>query len=174
MKHWDDDERVEYDEACSEAWHVSDRQSDRNDRMVEIITDAVQAQRQWAVDIRDDALRSGLAAKLKQWKRKQAKGEVTVAYNGEVLNTARLVGTKHRDDSGDTYHEQTLFDTMPWDELKEKRREDLRQRQVYDIRINTWDRLLALEELAPGASTPAEAVAQLGTTIESYLGEEVA
>jgi len=169
MRHWNDVDRDEYNKACQEAWEFSDRQPERIDRMVEVIRDAVQAQRRWACDIHQDALRNGLGGKLNTWSKNRNK--VAVAYNGQVLSKPRTIGTQKRSDDGETYVTPTLFDYMPWDELIAKRYEYVRQRMAYDADISLMDRLLALRDMAEDAKTPAEAVVQLGITIEEYLGE---
>lgn len=166
-KAWDREAREEFDAARREAWQYSDRQSERNDRYIEILRDGVQAQRRWAKEALAEAQRTGGAAQLKTWHRQQR--TVAVAFDGEVITKSRTVGVRRRDEDGESYDTQTLFDFTTWEELDQKRAEILRVVRAYNSTVAMIDRLLALHDVIPAATNPAEAAKAMGTSLDEWL-----
>lgn len=166
---WDEDDRAEYDAACREAWESGDSTRQRINSFLSMLHDAIQAHRPWAHEVEREALRRGAGSLLNRWNK--AKNQIPVAYDGRVLSKPRSIGTRRTDESGDSYSTQTLFDFMDWSELAEKKREYLIQVKAYTANVAVIDRLLALHELVPTASNPADACKQLNTTVETWLAE---
>lgn len=164
---WDQQARHEYEAARREAWESSDRQGERTDRFAEIIADAVQARRRWAMEVQAEAERVGYAANLKGWRKAQR--TVAVSYKGEVITKPRTAGVRRSNDEGEQYATQTLFDLFTWDELAAKRKDYLQQVKTYSANVALIDRLLALRELAPSATNPGEAADALGTSLDEWL-----
>lgn len=173
MRGWTKDKKAELDAAFSEAWAKGGNSKQRADALLDIVADATQAHRQWAREVERQALRSGLASLLKRWKK--ARDTVQVSVDGRVLNKPATVGTVVKDDEGEVWHQQVLMHDMTRDELKDKRREYLRQIRAYTDNVEVVDRLLALLDAAEGADTPRDAAAELGTTVEAWLsGQDAA
>lgn len=164
---WDREAREEWETARREAWQSSDRQSERNDRYLEILHDGVQAHRRWAREALAEAERTGAAAQLKTWHKQQR--TVALSYDGEVITKSRTVGVKRTDEDGESYDTQTLFDFTTWEELDRKRADILRVVRAYNSTVAMIDRLLALHDVVPGANNPAEAAAEMGTSLDEWL-----
>lgn len=171
---WSDDDRAEYDTLCDEAWRYGATTSERTDRYLQLLYGAEQAQRFYAQDCLHDAVRIGGASQLKSWRVQQKKGRIPVSYEGKVLSTRRVIGSVIVDDEGNPLHTQRIFDYLTWEQLEAKAQEYAANIRAYKLNLYTVMRLIELRDLAPGAGTPAEAVEQLGTTIEEFLGGDVA
>lgn len=76
----------------------------------------------------------------------------------------------HRFWARETEREAALYDTATFDELRDKRREALRQVRTYSDTVALLDRLLALAELYPDASSVATALIEHGMSLDEYLG----
>lgn len=168
---WSPEERAEWDDLLEQVTQETESTGDAVDMLKGLVRDAVQAQRFWANDIEDAALRTGLRSLINAYKKRH---RVFVSYRGELLNKARAIGVKHVAEDGSTWHAQPLIDVMTWDQIREKRRAYLAQLRAYTSNVAEMDQLLALQEMCPGAVTPQEACEQLGTTVDEYLGREVA
>lgn len=169
---WSAEERVEYDVLCNEAWYCSRFTGPRTERYVELLRDAEQAWRYFAMDCLDNAVYRGAAAQLKAWRCRQRKGRIAVSYEGKVLATRRVIGSVIIDDDGTPMHTQGLFDYLTWEQLEVKAQEYVGNIRAFKLNLYAVLRLLELRDLAPGAHTPAEAAQRLGTTIEQFLGGE--
>jgi hypothetical protein len=169
---WSPEEKDEYEALCREAWDSSDSTKDRTEEFLKLLQDAAQARRIFARDILREIEMAGAAALLKRWNKQTSR--VAVAYDGRILSKPRTVGTTRADELGKRYAVQTLFDLMTFDEIERKVREYQKQVSSYKENIHLAETLLALRRKAPGAQTPAEACARLGTTVEAYLAEEAA
>jgi hypothetical protein len=164
---WSTDERAEYDELCREAWESAVSTRDRTEEFLRLLHDADQAHRLFARDVLRDAEQRGAASIIKAWfKRSQ---RIAVSYQGEVLTKTRVVGAQAIGDDGQAYVVQTLFDLLTFDQIAAKLEWYRRQRQAYTANIHVCERLLLLQKLAPGASTPAEACELVGTTVDAFL-----
>lgn len=163
---WSPEERAEWEDLLEQVTQEAESTGDAVDMLKQLVRDAVQAQRFWANDVEDAALRTGLRSLVNAYKKRQ---RVLVSYQGELLNKARAIGVKHVAEDGSTWHAQPLIDVMTWDQLREKRREYLTQIRAYTSNVAEMDQLLALQEICPGAATPQEACEQLGTTVDEYL-----
>lgn len=170
--HWSDQDRQELEALRKAAWDHSTKQAERNEKYVELLLDAVQAHRKWAREVLDTLCLSGGGSDLKNWRKRTA--QVMVAHDGRLLSKPRVIGIRRTDAGGHAYSEQTLFDLFTWDEIDTKRKAYLKQIGAYDTNIALLDRLAQLRELAPGASTPAEACRRIGTTLDEWLGAEAA
>lgn len=169
---WSPEEKDEYEALCREAWESSESTKARTDEFLRLLHDAEQARRLFAIDTLRDIEAIGAASLLKRWNK--SSNRVAVAYDGRVLSKPRTVGTTRADDSGNRYAVQALFDYMSFDEIEAKVSEYLRQVSAYRENIYLGTRLLELRDQAPGALTPAEACARLGTTVEAYLAADAA
>ncbi len=167
---WSPEERAEYQALCEEAWAASDRQAQRINAYLAALHDAEQAQRFYAREVLAEAERRGAEALLKGWQKDRQR--IAVAHDGRVLNRSRVVGTTRRDESGQTFATQTLFDLLTWDEIEAKVTEFSRQVRAYRDNIILAMRLLGLRDLAPESHTPDEAARSLGITVEDFLMDE--
>lgn len=167
---WSQQDRDEYSQACAEAWASADSTGDRGRRLNELVADAVQAHRPWAVDLLRQFCERGAQAELKSW-RKTTFPLTAVSHDGRVLSKTRVVGVERQDDDGARYVTQALFDLMSFAEIEQKIRDYQSQVRAYGDNIDVARRLLKLRDLVPEAETPAEAVSRLGTTVDAWLME---
>lgn len=170
---WPPEDRDEYEVACTEAWDGAEGTRDRGDRFLQIVRDAAQAHRTWAVDLLAQFLENGAQAELKHW-RKATRKVVAVAQDGRILSRPRVVGVVRRDEEGKPFHQQEAFDFMTFDEIEDKAKEFLRQVTAYQDNIFVATLLLELRDLAPGTCTPDEAARHLGTTVDAWLDQRTA
>lgn len=168
---WPQDDRDEYEVACSEAWDAGESTRERGDHFLRLVLDADQAGRVWAADLLRQFHEQGAQRELKSWG-KANEPVVALAYDGRILSTTRLIGVRRRAEDGSSVSAQTLFDLLTWEEIETKIGEYLRQVSAYRDLIAIGTRLLELRDLAPGASTPAEAADKLGTTVDAWLMHE--
>ena len=168
-KGWSEEERAEYEALMTRVLAATESMAERVDLMDRLLADAVQAQRFWASEVERESRRAGYASRIKRHEKERQ--TVLVAHNGALLTKPRVIGTTRRVD-GRAVAVQTLFDAMTWDELEAKRSDYLVQMRAYDTNIATIDRLLALRDLAPDSATPEEAAAEIGTDIDTWLGQE--
>lgn len=173
MKHasWSPDDNAEFDALMQAVVSEATSTGDRVEAMAEKIADARQAHRFWAGDIDREALRTGYASQIKSWLKRN---RVLFAYHGAVLSKPRVIGRRSRSGEGSASFEQALIEAFTFDELRTKRHEYIDQIRAYTENIALIDRLLALADLVPGATSPVEACEQLGITVESWLNEAVA
>lgn len=170
---WSEEDRDEYEGLITEALREQ-ATADRRDVFLAGLTDAVQAHRIWALDV-DATIRNDGADKILKSEQGLRQPRVPVAHNGQILGKApREFGRKLRDEDGLVVHARTLFDFLTFEELREKRLEFQGTERAARIDRYTVEKLLTLEDLAPGAATPAEACEQLGTTVEAFLADESA
>lgn len=165
---WSPAEREEYDSIVREVIETVDSTEARIDLYEQAVADAVQARRFWASDVDRDARRTGYREQIKSWLKRN---RVIVNIGAREVSKPRVIGVKRTDDEGQQYDAQALLDVMTFDELRAKRREWLRQVHAYNDNVALADRLLALQELAPTATTPQDACRLLGTSLDEYLGQ---
>lgn len=170
---WPEDERGEYEVACNDAWDSAKSTRERGERFRELVDDGVQAHRLWANDLLQEFLQRGAEAELKSW-RNRTRRVVAVAHDGRILDLPRVIGVKVPSEDGAAYHQQELYDFLPFEQLEEKAKEYLSQARAYQDRLYVLTLLLELRDLAPGASTPQEAAERLGTTVDAWLDERTA
>ena len=169
---WTPEEREEYDSICTESWGVSASTRGRVAAFLERIHDARQAHRFFAGEVDAEMRRVGAARLLNRWHK--ANAQVTVSFDGRVLNKPRVIGTVRSDAEGRSFATQALFDFMTWGEIEEKIQEYAKQVNAYRANIALCLRLLDLHDAVPAAATPAQAAEALGTSVEAWLGEQAA
>jgi len=168
-KGWSEEERAEYEVLMARVLAESEAMVERVDLMDQLVQDAVQAHRFWASEVEQESRRAGYAARIKRYEKERH--TALVSYQGTLLTKPRVIGTTRRVE-GRAVAVQTLFDAMTWDELAAKRADYLVQIRAYDANVATIDRLLALRDLAPDAMTPEQAATAIGTTVDTWLGQE--
>lgn len=170
---WSQEDRDEYNAACAEAWASGDSTGSRGRRLHEVIADAVQAHRPWALDLLRQFCERGAQAELKAW-RKATFPMTAVSHDGRLISKTRVVGVERHHDDGGRYVTQALFDLMTFAEIEQKVRDYQSQVRAYGDNIDVARRLLKLRDLAPDAATPADAAASLNTTVDAWLMDEIA
>lgn len=169
---WSPDERAEYEVLLHEVVTATSDTTQRLDLYTQLINDAIQAQRSWAVDVQRANARQGATAEIKRY---QDRTRAMVSHDGRVLNLPAIQGTKVRTVDGDECHQRALIELWTWEQIIEKRTEMVRARHVYADKIAHYDRLLALREMCSVSTSPADAAGRLGIVLEEFLaGEGVA
>ena len=164
--HWSPKDRAEYDDLLRQVITDEERTSERTALMLRLVEDAVQAQRPWARDVQVEALAIGHAAQFKSFLKRD---RALVNYRGELVAKPRVIGVSRKGDDGSTYVVQEMFSALPFQELREKRREYLGNIHSYSGLVALADRLLALEEMSPESETPEDACRALGIDLDDYL-----
>jgi hypothetical protein len=168
---WPEGEWDEFEELCRNAERLGESTGHRARLFGDMIEGAVQAHRIFARDIEREALRRGFLSIFRQWQKSHG-GPVVVSHDGRILTKSRVIGVRRSGPDGTEHHQQLLFDYCTWDELGTKRKEYIAAMRGYGDDIAVIDRLLALRELAPESTTPAEAAKELGTTVDAWLAED--
>lgn len=176
-KHLSPEEREEYDALLYEAGYdeSGDRRpsSEIGDRMHKLLGDAVQAGRIWAGYVVDDDACAGHLTRFKRWDKGRTLMEVN--HQSVIVKRAAVMGVRRRDaETGVIYHQQVIYPEMTWDELVGVM-ESAQVRIASDrITVGTCTKLLVLKMRCPESVGPADACAQLGIDMQSYLVSEEA
>jgi hypothetical protein len=164
---WSDVDNDEFDEAMREVIASSKRTPDRIAAFISIWRDAIQAQRRWAMDLEADILRRGSNAVVTWFVQQQ---KVMFSHDGEQLTKNAVVGIRRTTETGEKWIEQALIEVSSWDAIEAKRQEYLKQERAYSTNAAMCDKVLALQDLAPGSANPREACEAMGTSFDEYLG----
>lgn len=163
---WSPEDRSEYDAMVAQVVQTESTTEARVNLYEKLTADARQAHRFWAGEIDRDARRTGYREQIKRWMKKN---RVLVSFDGRMVSKPRVIGI--RQSVGDeSYDVQALLEALTFDQIEAKRREYLRQVNVYTDNVALMDRLLALRDMAPDTATPQEACAVLGLAFDEYLG----
>jgi hypothetical protein len=163
---WSPQDRAEYDAMVASVVQTERTTEARVNLYEKLTADARQAHRFWAGEIDRDARRTGYREQIKRWMKRN---RVLVSFDGRMVSKPRVVGIR-QSQGEESYDVQALLDALTFDEIEAKRREYLRQVNVYTDNVALMDRLLALRDMAPTATTPAEACALLDLDFDEYLG----
>lgn len=165
---WSDDDRTEFDMLVDKALAIPSV-AVRRSVFLDGLETALEARKLWARDVFTDYQTWGTDRLLKAEQEKR-RPRVPVSYRGRVIGKMpRTTGVRRRDGNGFLEHQRALIEYQTWDELRARRSEYAAQVRALEVDIAGIDRLLELEDLVPGASTPAEACEIRGTTVEEWL-----
>jgi hypothetical protein len=163
---WSDVAKDEYESLLADICNETNDTSERLDLFEDKLTDAVQAHRQWALDVARACRRAGLAKEITRF---EDRNRALVSFDGQLLSVPRTQSRKVMV-AGEVTYQRELITVWTWDEIAEKRAEVIKAVRAYTVKVQQYDRLLALRVLAPEAGSPAEAAEQLGLDIDEYLG----
>lgn len=166
MKHWDDDDRAEYELALEEAWATGGNDAERTTRFIQIVEDAKCSGRRWAADVIASSLRDGMWTRLKRFHRDQNRRQVT--FGGTKSSVSALAGVRKQTTSGVEFVQMDLWG-MTRTELAQKVQET--EDIAYAARRNRWvfARLIELCDQVPEAETAGAAADSLGIDRNHYL-----
>lgn len=168
---WSPDDNDDYEIACCYAWESSEDSGERGRAFLQFVRDAAAKEQVWALDLLQRWGEAGARASLNDWQK--ANTPVTaVTSDGRILSKTRTIGIRRRNDGGEQYHTQTLFDLLTWEELEVKVAEYTAQIGSYRDDIAVVRRLLELRTRAPGTANPQQAADALGITVEDWLMRE--
>lgn len=163
---WSPQERDEYEELLAEVCNATTDTRERLDLFEEKLNDAQQAQRGWAYSVSQQCRRFGLGKEISRF---QDRNRALVSFDGRLLSMPR-VQSRRVEVNGELTYQRELIVLWTWDELRSKRAEAIRSSETYTAKVGHYDRLLALQDKAPGAATPAEAAEELAIDLDEYLG----
>lgn len=163
---WSDADKDEYEDLLAEICNATNDTRERLDLFEDKLTDAVQAHRQWALDVARQSRRAGLAKEITRF---EDRNRALVSFDGQLLSVPRTQSRKVVV-AGEVTYQRELITVWTWSQLAEKRDEVIKARRAYTAKVQQYDRLLALRILAPGSGSPAEAAEALGLDIDEYLG----
>lgn len=166
---FDPDERVELDALITEAFGNGGTTAEKGARFERLLFDAEQAQRMWASRVLDECRRQGLIAYGRR--EFQRLNTVPVSYNGKVLSMPLAMSRRQRTETGEVVQELRLIEFWTWDEVIAKARDIGKVIEGYSATLEGLMRLLALRELFPESTGPAQACLLAGTTIEVIVSE---
>lgn len=167
---WSTQARDEYEDLLAEICNRTSDTSERLDLFEDALTDAVQAQRQWALDVSRASRRAGLGKEITRF---EDRNRALVSFDGQVLSVPRTQSRKVKV-AGEVTYQRELLVVWTWDEIVEKRDEVIKAARSYTVKVQHYDRLLALRILAPAAKSPIEAADLLGLDLDEYLGAAAA
>jgi hypothetical protein len=167
---WSAQEKDEYEDLLADICNASNDTSERLDLFEDRLTDAVQAHRQWALDVARACRRAGLGKEISRF---EDRNRALVSFDGEVLSVPRTQSRKVKV-AGEVTYQRELIVVWTWDEISEKRAEVIKAARAYTVKVQQYDRLLALRILAPAAGSPVEAADALGLDLDEYLGKSEA
>lgn len=142
----------------------------RNHLLGELLNDAIQAQRGWALDLQRESIQRGLGSMLRSYTQSRV-SPLPVNLDGHLYEKSAVAGIERTGDDGETWVQQALLARSTFREIAAKRARDLKGERAYSIRVALDDKLLALEQLAPGTKTPEEACESLGVSLHDYLAD---
>jgi hypothetical protein len=167
---WSAEAKDEYEDLLADICNTTNDTSERLDLFEEQLIDAVQAHRQWALDVSRACRRAGLGKEISRF---EDRNRVLVSHDGQLLSVPRTQSRKVKV-AGEVTYQRELIVVWTWVELAEKRAEVIKATRAYTAKVQQYDRLLALRDMAPEAGSPAEAAEQLGLDLDEYLGGEEA
>ncbi len=165
---WSPKERQQYEALLAEVVAHSKDTAKRMDLFEKRIAEARKANKTWARDCERAAMREYAASEIKLY---QDRIRAMVAHDGRILNVPKVQDRRVRDTSGGVVHQRELIELFTWDQILAKRLTDLRSQRHFSDRVAAWDKLLALRDLCPDASTPAEAARLLCISLDDYLAD---
>jgi hypothetical protein len=165
---WSDDERSEYDALLEEVVSATTDSAERLDLFEERIDDAIQAHRPWASEVDSACRRFGMGKEIARY---EARNRVLVSWEGRVLSLPAIQARKVKTDSGQVTYQRELIELWSWPQIVEKRSEALRSANAYTEKVAHYDRLLALQVLAPESDSPRAAAEQLGLDLDEFLSK---
>lgn len=163
---WPPAERDEYETVLAEVVDTTSVAAERIDALEVRLADAIQAHRPWANEVERACRRFGLGKEITRF---EDRSRAMVSYDGQVMNLPAKQSRRVVAANGGVAHQRELIELWSWDEIAAKRAESLHARRTYDAKVAHLDRLLALREMAPAASTPDEAARLAGIDIETWL-----
>lgn len=166
IKLHDPDERREYEALLTAVLAEAEGTGERVAHMDALIEDAVQAQRQWATQVEESCRRVGYSNEIKDYLKRT---RVVIAIDTRKVSKPRTIGAKATTPGGKVIDLQLDFEVMTFDQLRDKRREYLKQITAYKDLLAFANRLLDLADAAPGTDTPQDAAQALGLDLEEYL-----
>ena len=125
-------------------------------RLAGLLADAVQAQRPWARQRLNEAMHAGLA---KAWRSHVQKQRPKIKTKRADV---KGVGGIRRTVDGATAYVQVPLDEMTFEELVQYRAMHVSNLETCAENARVVERLLALQDKAPKAQTPADACRKLG------------
>lgn len=163
------DERATFDSMLAESWKGTARARDAGKRLVKLLRDAEQAHVPWAAAELEALLIDGAMARCKTFKHD---GKRVETVDGAKVKTTG--GTISRDPvTGELMYEQLAFADMERAQIQHHRRTLAKTILTEAATVAALDRLLEKLDQVPEATTPREACAQLGTTVERVMAGEV-
>lgn len=142
--------------------------SDRVTLALRLLADAQQAHEPWVDSVYRDLVRDGATRLVRAWA--QRARVVVPRKSGRTAVRPAVRAIQRVDDEGGTYIQQDLLVAYTWDELRFKREQIVRVMRTYGDDLALIDALNALQDKAPGARTPEDALRALGMTLSEWLG----
>lgn len=162
---WGADEHDEFDRLVGDALSVDASTSARAQVFREGIEDAIQAQRPWAREVQQDALKRGYLAIYKQEARK---GTVLVEVRGVQIEKPSQVSVRKTSAEGVPLYQLAFYEVMTREQVHEKRREYIKQIRAYDSNVALMDKLTAMLDAADTDDLET-AAAKLGVSVEDWI-----
>lgn len=172
MKHaidraaWSPEERDEYEDLLAEVCNASKDSTERLDLFEEKLADAQNAQRGWAFSVSSSCRRFGLGKEITRF---EDRNRALVSHDGRLLSVPRVQARRVVAPTGEVTYQRELIEVWTWEQIAEKRAEAIQARRSYTDKVAHYDRLLALRDLCPQSTSPAEAAAELGWDLDEYL-----
>lgn len=172
IKFHEPESRAEYDQMMAEVVAGADGTGERAALMATKVDDAIQAHRQWAMELEQAARLDGYAEETKRYlKRTRVVINVGEGEKARKVSKARVIGAKRETATGKWVDVQLPFELLTWDDLTAKQVECQQQRQSYSDTLALLGRMFSLKAKMPDSHGPAEAAELLGIDLDDYLVE---
>lgn len=163
------EERSEYDALWTEAWEMSAEPAEVAEFAIELLQDAEQAGRTWAVRALEAATFNGLTAMGKKWK-KAREPKAIVSHDGAVIGeTNSAFSVQQRSEAGEVVFAMKLFTEMSWNDVIAMLETASHQMETANVTRTAAIKLLGLRSAHPESVGPDAAARAEGMTINEYL-----
>lgn len=163
------DERDEINAMWREAWEGQTVPAVVAGRALHLLRDAEQAQRQWATEMLDAAVRSGLREQAKTW-RKRRLAPIVVSSKGKVVGEMQSAYSvpERRLDGKPVFALKRIVD-MTWVQVESLLADTHQRIAAAQLTQRQLRKLLALRDLRPSSSGPADAANSANISLDQVL-----
>lgn len=169
-KGWGDADHAEFDALVAEVEGLDISTAMRGEKFMELIDDAIQAQRMWARDVARAARLTGFKG---IWYRIQRRGSKLVLIGGREVDKPAQISVKRIGESGAVFKQLAFFDDLDLSDVADKRREFTVVRNSYNDNILMLNKVEAFIQAA-GARSVREAEQALGMALDTWLARKAA
>jgi len=135
--------------------------------LAKLLGAALEGEDDWPARFTIDAEREKAQRMLKN--RARQRSTVLVAHNGAILTKPARGGIRSHDGDAAAFFQQTLFVEMTWHQVLDWASMVEAMAEGVAVQVTIGRRLLQLLDAVPESEGPADAAAQLGTTVADWL-----
>lgn len=164
---WDVEARAEYRDFMHDVCNASPDTGRRRNALLDRLPGLLQSNRYWVSDLERRLLYLGALEVVREFARAERTRPVLIPGSG--ASKSGVLSVKVKSAAGEIWNQLAAFEIITFEQIAVKRREYLKAARSYNENVAFLDRLLALHEMAPGATSPSGACEELGISIDEYL-----